>query len=75
MPLIDYNDAEITAFSCKAMILTAIPLVMVFSLCYAATRFEDLQSIFRHTLYFGGWLMFAMVFVIGIVELIYLYLH
>ena len=54
----------------KPMILTAIPLVIVFSLCYAATRYEDLRSIFRHTYYFGGWLAFAMILVAGIMELI-----
>jgi len=57
------------------MIFTAIPVVMVFSLCYAATRFEDLRSIFRHALYFGGWLSFAMILVIGIMELIQWYLR
>jgi len=57
------------------MILTAIPIVILFSLCYAATRYEDLSSIFRHTLYFGGWLTFAMILVAGIMELIQLYLR
>ena len=54
------------------MILTAIPLVIVFSLCYAATRYEDLSSIFRHALYFGGWLTFAMLLVAGMMEVIQL---
>jgi len=57
------------------MILAAIPIVMVFSLCYAATRYEDVRSIFQHAFYFGGWLMFAMVLVVGIMEVIQLYLH
>jgi Na+/melibiose symporter-like transporter len=52
------------------MIFTAIPLVIVFSLCYAATRYEDLNSIFRHTWYFGGWLTFAMILVAGVLQLI-----
>jgi len=57
------------------MIYASIPVVMVFSLCYAATRHEDLRSIFRHALYFGGWLMFAMLLVVGILELIQWYLR
>jgi hypothetical protein len=57
------------------MILTAIPVVILFSLCYAATRYEDLRSIFQHALYFGGWLTFAMVLVVGIMEVIQCYLR
>ena len=57
------------------MLFASIPVVIVFSLCYAATRFEEVQSIFRHALYFGGWLTFAMVLVIGIMEVIQLYLR
>jgi hypothetical protein len=54
----------------STMILTAIPVVIAFSLCYAATRFEDLRSIVRHAFYFGGWLSFAMLLVIAIMEVI-----
>jgi ABC-type uncharacterized transport system permease subunit len=57
------------------MVYVSIPVVIVFSLCYAATRYEDLRSIFRHACYFGGWLMFAMVLVVGILELIQCYLR
>ena len=57
------------------MILTAIPIVIVFSLCYAATRYEELSSIFRHALYFGGWLTFAMILVAGVMELFQWYLR
>ena len=57
------------------MILAAIPIVIVFSLCYAATRYEDLRSIVQHALYFGGWLTFAMVLVVGIMHMIQLYLR
>ena len=57
------------------MILASIPVVIVFSICYAATRFEDVRSIFRHALYFGGWLMFAMILVVGMMEVIQLYLR
>jgi len=57
------------------MIFASIPVVVVFSLCYAATRYEELGSIFRHALYFGGWLTFAMVLVIGVLEAIQLYLR
>ena len=58
-----------------AMIFASIPVVAVFSLCYAATRYEELGSIFRHAFYFGGWLAFAMVLVIGIMEAIQIYLR
>jgi len=57
------------------MIFAAIPVVILFSLCYAATRYEDLRSIFRHALYFGGWLTFAMLLLIGILEAAYWYIH
>lgn len=57
------------------MIVTAVPVVIVFSLCYAATRFEDWRSIYRYALYFGGWLSFAMLLVIGILETIQWYLR
>ncbi|MDR1477533.1 MAG: hypothetical protein LBJ00_01170 [Planctomycetaceae bacterium] len=30
------------------MIYFAIPLIIVFSICYAATRHEDVDKIFRH---------------------------
>jgi len=52
------------------MIFTAIPVVIVFSLCYAATRYEDSRSIYQHAVYFGWWLTFVMIVVIGILELI-----
>jgi hypothetical protein len=57
------------------MIFTDIPIIIVFSLCYAATRHEDIRLIFRHATHFGGWLTFAMLLAIGIMELIYWYLH
>ena len=57
------------------MIFASIPVVVVFSLCYAATRYEDLRSIFRHAFYFGGWLAFAMILVIWIMEMIQWYLR
>ena len=57
------------------MIYTAIPVVIVFSLCYAATRYEDLRSIFRHALYFGGWLAFAMILVMALMESMQWYLR
>jgi uncharacterized membrane protein YidH (DUF202 family) len=57
------------------MILTSIPVIILFSLCYAATRYEDMRSIFRHALYFGGWLTLAVILVVGIMEIIQLYLR
>jgi len=57
------------------MIFTAIPVIIVFSLCYAATRYEDLRSIFRHACYFGGWLTFTMILIVGIMEAIQCYLR
>ena len=57
------------------MIYAAIPMVIIFSLCYAATRFEAPRLIYRHAVYCGGWLTFAMILVIGILELIQWYLR
>ncbi|MDR3234075.1 MAG: hypothetical protein LBT46_10510 [Planctomycetaceae bacterium] len=57
------------------MILAAIPVIIAFSLCYAATRHENVQAIFKHAASFGGWLMFAFVLVAVILELVYRYLH
>ena len=57
------------------MIFTAIPVVIVFSLCYAATRFEDPQLIYQHAVYFGWWLLFAMLVVVGIMETMQWYLR
>ena len=57
------------------MIFTVIPVVMVFSLCYAATRFEDPRSIYHHAFYFGWWLLFALMVVLGTLELIQFYLR
>jgi hypothetical protein len=72
--IIEYNNVGFSAFP-KTMIFTAIPIVILFSLCYAATRYEDMRSIFRHTVFFGGWLTFAMVLTIAIMELVYWHLH
>jgi len=57
------------------MIYVSIPVVILFSLCYAATRYEELPSILRHACYFGGWLTFAVVLVIAMMEMIYWYIH
>ena len=57
------------------MIFVAIPVVILFSLCYAATRFEDASSIYQHAIYFGWWLSFAMMLVFGILEIIQWYLR
>jgi hypothetical protein len=57
------------------MIFASIPVVVLFSLCYAATRYEDSRSIFQHAVYFGGWLMFAMIVIIGVLEVIQWYLR
>lgn len=57
------------------MIFIAIPLIIVFSLCYAATRHEDMKLIVAHAARFGGWLAFFMVLTIGIMELIYRCVH
>ena len=57
------------------MIFTAVPVVIVFSLCYAATRFEDPRLIYRHAFYFGWWLLFAMILVVGITETMQWYLR
>jgi hypothetical protein len=57
------------------MIFSAIPLIIVFSLCYAATRHEDMRLILLHAARFGGWLTFFMVLVVVIMELLYRYIH
>jgi len=76
---IEYRDLPVAALidfnKTNPMIYTAIPVVIVFSLCYAATRYEDLRSIFQHTLYFGGWLSFAMIMVMAIMEAMQWYLR
>ncbi len=53
------------------MIYCSIPLVIVFSLCYAATRHEDMRRIFRHALHFGGGLTLFLVVVLIIMEILY----
>jgi hypothetical protein len=57
------------------MIFSAIPLIIVFSLCYAATRHEDMWLILSHAARFGGWLTFFMVLVAVIMEFLYRYIH
>ncbi|MDR1963641.1 MAG: hypothetical protein LBQ50_07670 [Planctomycetaceae bacterium] len=57
------------------MIFSAIPLIIVFSLCYAATRHENMRLIVSHAARFGGWLTFFMVLVVIIMELLYRYIH
>ena len=46
--------------------LYAAPLVAVISLVYAATRHEDLRSIFRHAFGCATWIVGLMV-VVGVV--------
>jgi Ca2+/H+ antiporter len=52
------------------MIFAAIPLIIVFSLCYAATRHEEMKYIIPHAAYFGGWLAFFLVISIVLMELL-----
>ena len=52
------------------MLVFTLPLVVVFSLCYAATRHEEMDLIFPHAARFGGWLMFFLLVAIGIMELL-----
>jgi hypothetical protein len=35
----------------------AFPLIVSISLVYAATRHEDMPSILRHAVRFGGWIV------------------
>ncbi len=53
------------------MLYFAFPLVIVFSLCYAATRHEEMDLICAHAARFGGWLTFFLVVAIGIMELLH----
>lgn len=57
------------------MIFCAIPLIIVFSLCYAATRHEEMGLIVAHAARFGGWLAFFMVLVVVVMEVFYQYIH
>ena len=57
------------------MIYFAFPLIVVFSLGYAATRHEEMKLIIPHALRFGGWLTFFLVLVIGILELLNRLIH
>jgi hypothetical protein len=57
------------------MIFAAIPLVIAFAFCYAATKHEDMKSILKHAASFGGWLTFFVILVAVILELIYRHLH
>ena len=52
------------------MLVYALPLVIVFSLCYAATRHEEMSLILPHAARFGGWLTFFLLVAIGILELL-----
>lgn len=57
------------------MIFCAIPLIIVFSLCYAATRHEEMRLIVPHALRFGGWLTFFLVLVVVVMEICYRLIH
>ncbi|MDR2172388.1 MAG: hypothetical protein LBP59_19765 [Planctomycetaceae bacterium] len=52
------------------MFYCAIPMIIVFSICYAATRHEDLRKIFIHAAHFGGWLTFFLMLVVLILGII-----
>ncbi|MDR2763352.1 MAG: hypothetical protein LBB88_12170 [Planctomycetaceae bacterium] len=52
------------------MIYIAIPLIIAFSICYAATRHEDLGRIFIHAAKVGGWLAFFLALVVFILGMI-----
>ena len=52
------------------MLVFSLPLVVVFSLCYAATRHEEMNLILPHAARFGGWLTFFLLVAIGIMELL-----
>ncbi len=57
------------------MIFCALPLIFIFSLCYAATRHESMSLILPHAARFGGWLTAFMVLVVILMELAYRYIH
>lgn len=50
------------------MIWAALPLIVVFSLCYAATRHEKMKFILPHAARFSGWLTFFMILAVVIME-------
>ncbi len=57
------------------MIFCAIPLIVVVSLCYAATRHETMNLILPHAVRFGASLAFFLVAVVLVMELIYRLIH
>ncbi|MGL4595100.1 MAG: hypothetical protein ACRCUY_10260 [Thermoguttaceae bacterium] len=57
------------------MIYCAIPLLIVFSLCYAATRHEDMNRIVPHAIRFGGWLAFFLILALMLMEVFYRVMH
>ncbi|MDR1053223.1 MAG: hypothetical protein LBL39_03520 [Planctomycetaceae bacterium] len=52
------------------MIYYVIPLIIIFSICYAATRHEDLRKIFPHAAWICGWLLFFFALVCIILQVV-----
>lgn len=46
----------------------AAPLVVSVSLAYAATRHEQPTEILAHAARFGGWIVFFMVLIFGVLQ-------
>lgn len=46
----------------------AAPLVVSVSLAYAATRHEQPAEILAHAVRFGGWIVFFMVLIFGVLQ-------
>ncbi|GHT24059.1 hypothetical protein FACS189419_08760 [Planctomycetales bacterium] len=57
------------------MIFVSIPVIIVFSLCYAAARHEDMRAIIKHAAHFGGWLTFSVLLIAVMLEILHRYLH
>ncbi|GHT15569.1 hypothetical protein FACS1894170_13100 [Planctomycetales bacterium] len=57
------------------MIFASIFIVILFSLCYAASRHEDLREIIKHAISFGSKLALSMIIVVVVLELVYQYLY
>jgi len=50
------------------MLIFVLPLIIIFSLCYAATRHEEMHLILHHAARFGGWLTFFILIAIVVLE-------
>ena len=48
----------------------ALPLIVVISLVYGATRHEQPKPILEHAVRFGGWIVMFMIVLFGVIWLV-----